>query len=219
MRAARRQAVGPRDAAGARSAPRARARCSRPAASTNRYGFSRLTGVVARVVYGGFGKAASVGAPTTPEKTWFHTPLDQPRDLAVAGQPLLLRAVDDDRQVRVGDEAAARVLRAGGAVVHQRQVAAGDVEAAHRHRLRDGPEVRRGAAAVLAGGVDVQRQVGERAPEVDEREAVARAAVGEAAVVDLDLAVDRRRRSARRRGRRSRCSSRPSICSGWSAVP
>jgi hypothetical protein len=24
------------------------------------------------------GKAASLGAPTTPENTWFHTPLDQP---------------------------------------------------------------------------------------------------------------------------------------------
>jgi len=48
-----------------------------PRASTNRYGFSRLTGVVSSVVYGGFGNAASSGAPTTPEKTWFHTPLDQ----------------------------------------------------------------------------------------------------------------------------------------------
>jgi hypothetical protein len=33
--------------------------------------------VVSRVVYGGFGNAASSGAPTTPEKTWFHTPFDQ----------------------------------------------------------------------------------------------------------------------------------------------
>ena len=49
-----------------------------PFASTKRYGFSRLTGVVASVVYGGFGKVESSGAPTTPEKTWFHTPLDQP---------------------------------------------------------------------------------------------------------------------------------------------
>jgi hypothetical protein len=49
----------------------------RPCSSTNRYGFSRLTGVAASVVYGGFGKVASLGAPTTPEKTWFHTPLDQ----------------------------------------------------------------------------------------------------------------------------------------------
>ena len=46
------------------------------------------------------------------------------------------------------------------------------------------------AAAVLARRVDVDRQVGQGAPEVDQREAVARAAVGEAAVVDLDLAVD-----------------------------
>ncbi len=77
-----------------------------------------------------------------------------------------------------------------GAVVHQRERAAGDVEAAHRDRLRDGPEVRRRTAAVLALGVDVDGQVGQGAPEVDQGEAVAGAAVGEAAVVDLDLAVD-----------------------------
>ena len=29
-------------------------------------------------MYGGFGKVASDGAPTTPAKTWFHTPFDQP---------------------------------------------------------------------------------------------------------------------------------------------
>src|SRR3954447_13771046 len=49
-----------------------------PLPSTNRYGFSRLTGVVASVVYGGFGKPASDGAPSTPANTWFQTPLDQP---------------------------------------------------------------------------------------------------------------------------------------------
>src|SRR3954454_12871810 len=49
-----------------------------PLPSTNRYGFSRLTGVVASVGYGGFGKPASDGAPVTPEKTWFQTPFDQP---------------------------------------------------------------------------------------------------------------------------------------------
>ena len=49
-----------------------------PRASTNRYDFSRLAGVVSSVVYGGFGKPVSAGAPTTPENTWFHTPLDQP---------------------------------------------------------------------------------------------------------------------------------------------
>src|SRR3954470_22691676 len=48
-----------------------------PLPSTYRNGFSRLTGVVARVVYGGFGKALSPGAPCTPEKTWFQTPFDQ----------------------------------------------------------------------------------------------------------------------------------------------
>jgi hypothetical protein len=29
-------------------------------------------------VYGGFGKDASDGAPSTPAKTWFQTPFDQP---------------------------------------------------------------------------------------------------------------------------------------------
>src|SRR3990170_4209409 len=48
-----------------------------PRSSTNRYGFSRLSGVASRVVYGGAGKVASSGAPSTPEKTWFHTALDQ----------------------------------------------------------------------------------------------------------------------------------------------
>src|ERR671924_1575814 len=49
-----------------------------PCPSTNRYGFSRLTGVVASVVYGGSGNVASDGAPSTPAKTWFQTPFDQP---------------------------------------------------------------------------------------------------------------------------------------------
>src|SRR5689334_10554624 len=48
-----------------------------PRESTKRYGFSRLTGVVSSVVYGGDGNPASAGAPTTPEKTWFQTPFDQ----------------------------------------------------------------------------------------------------------------------------------------------
>src|SRR5687768_9898031 len=49
----------------------------RPRESRYRYGFSRLTGVVSSVVYGGDGKPASSGAPTVPANTWFHTPLDQ----------------------------------------------------------------------------------------------------------------------------------------------
>ena len=48
-----------------------------PRESTNRYGFSRLTGVVARVVYGGLGNVSSGGAPVTPAKTWFQTAFDQ----------------------------------------------------------------------------------------------------------------------------------------------
>ncbi|MFD1147709.1 hypothetical protein [Saccharothrix hoggarensis] len=48
-----------------------------PEPSTNRNGFSRLSGVVSSVVYGGVGNDASSGAPSTPENTWFHTPFDQ----------------------------------------------------------------------------------------------------------------------------------------------
>ena len=92
--------------------------------------------------------------------------------LAVAREPLLLRAVDDRAGAGVGEVAAAGELRAGGAVVHQREVAAADVHAAQRGRLRGRPEVGRGAAAVLAGAVDVDREVGQRAPEVVEGDAV-----------------------------------------------
>ncbi len=62
--------------------------------------------------------------------------------------------------------------------------------AAHRDRLRHRPEVGAGAASVLARLVDLQREVRDRAPEVHEGEAVRRAAVGEAPVVDLDRPVD-----------------------------
>ena len=112
-------------------------------------------------------------------------------DLAVADQPLLLRAVDDEGELRVGDEAAARELRPGRAVVHERDVGARDVETPHRGGLGDGPEVRRCTTAVLTGCVDVQGEVRKRAPEVDEGVAVARAPALETAVVHLDLAVDR----------------------------
>ena len=111
-------------------------------------------------------------------------------DLAVADQPLLLRPVDDEGQLRVGDETTTGELRPGGAVVHQRQVAAGDGDPAHRDGLAHRPEVGRGTAAVLPRGVDRDGEVGDRAPEVVEGDAVARAAVAQAAVVDLDLAVD-----------------------------
>ena len=53
-----------------------------PDESTYSYGFSRLAGVVASVVYGPPHAAAagkhSAGAPTTPENTWFQTPFDHP---------------------------------------------------------------------------------------------------------------------------------------------
>src|SRR5450759_17799 len=45
--------------------------------STYRNGFSRDSGLVDRVVYGGVGNAWA-GAPTTPANTWFQTALLQP---------------------------------------------------------------------------------------------------------------------------------------------
>src|SRR5512135_2202592 len=52
-----------------------------PEASAYRYGASRVTGLVASVVYGPPHAPAGkhwAGAPTTPENTWFQTPLVQP---------------------------------------------------------------------------------------------------------------------------------------------
>ena len=46
-----------------------------PAASIVKNGRSRLTGVEASVVYGGFGYPCA-GAPSTPANTWFHTAFD-----------------------------------------------------------------------------------------------------------------------------------------------
>ena len=57
-------------------------------------------------------------------------------------------------------------------------------------RLGDGPEVGRCPAAVLAQALTLIVRLRQRAPEVDQREAVARAAAVQAPVVDLDLAVD-----------------------------
>jgi len=92
-------------------------------------------------------------------------------DLAVPHEELLLRTIDDEASVGVGDEAATRKLRTGSAVVHEREVAAGDVDPPHWRRLRDSPEVARGTAAGQT--LDVDREVRQRAPEVVERDAVA----------------------------------------------
>jgi hypothetical protein len=43
-----------------------------------RNGASRVTRLVASVVYGFEQGKHWAGAPVTPEKTWFQTPLDQP---------------------------------------------------------------------------------------------------------------------------------------------
>ena len=98
---------------------------------------------------------------------------------------MLLRAIDDEASLGVGDETATRVLRTGGAVVHQGQVAAGDVHPPHRRGLRDRPEVTRGITAGLPHDVDCQ--VRQRAPEVDQRDTVVG---GQTLVVDVDVAVD-----------------------------
>src|ERR1043166_422597 len=56
-----------------------------PEASRYRNGRSRVTGLVASVVYGGGLNGVEPndcgGAPTTPENTWFQTPFDQPPTL------------------------------------------------------------------------------------------------------------------------------------------
>src|SRR5437660_5069371 len=53
-----------------------------PLESVNRYGASRVSGLVDSVVYGPPQEDAAgkhwAGAPTTPENTWFQTPLLQP---------------------------------------------------------------------------------------------------------------------------------------------
>src|SRR3954471_9892238 len=52
---------------------------SLPRRPTNRYGRSRLCGVVGSVVYGAVGSGNDCGgAPSSPAKTWFQTPLLQP---------------------------------------------------------------------------------------------------------------------------------------------
>src|SRR6187200_2808689 len=51
--------------------------CHEPSSPTYRYGLSRLAGSLGSVVYGGFGKVASSGAPATPANTWFQTALVQ----------------------------------------------------------------------------------------------------------------------------------------------
>jgi hypothetical protein len=135
-----------------------------------RYGFSRLAGSVGSVVYGGFGKFVSSGACHAGEHL-VPDGVGPTADAAVADEVLLLRAVDGERQFRVGDEAAAGELRAGRAVVHQREVAALDVHPAHRRGLRRGPEV--AGRPAVAQAHDVDGEVGQRPPEVVQRQAVA----------------------------------------------
>lgn len=62
-------------------------------------------------------------------------------DAAVAHVKLLLRSVDDEAGLRIGDEASACELWTGTAVVLEGEVGAGDVYTAHGCRLRDSPEV------------------------------------------------------------------------------
>jgi putative NIF3 family GTP cyclohydrolase 1 type 2 len=64
-------------------------------------------------VYGGFGKRRVVRRALDAREDLVPDAVRPAADLAVADQPLLLRAVDHERQARVGDEAAARELRPG----------------------------------------------------------------------------------------------------------
>ncbi len=100
-------------------------------------------------------------------------------------------------ELRVGDEAAARVRRLG-AVIHQRRLPV-DVHAAHWRGLRHRPELTGVAAEIRVRHVD--RQIRERAPEVVERRA---APVDVALVAHVDRPVDHdvvRRGSEPRDGR------------------
>jgi len=94
--------------------------CSGRSQSKYRYGASRVTGLAARVVYGPPHDACpgkhSAGAPTTPENTWFQTPLDQAADAAVAHEETAA-ATRMMSGLGVGNEAAA-CKRGAGAVVH-----------------------------------------------------------------------------------------------------
>ena len=161
----------PRRCRGCLSAPRARGRGTALPVDEQ----VRLLTADGRRLEGRVGRVRnSDGAPSTPAKTWSQRRSTSRRS-GCCGSATAAGAVDDERELRVGDEAAAGELRPGRAVVHEREVGAADVETAHRHGLRDRPEVCRGATAVLVEAVDVQRQVGQRAPEIDQGDAVARA--------------------------------------------
>ena len=219
QRAARRRPVGPAGARGVASAPTGTKTLPARRGRRRRGRASRgETGVVASVVYGlprSTGKRLRRARPATPEKTWFHTPLVQPPIAAVAGVELLLAAVDDGAVDRgVGDEAAAGVLRPGGAVVHERQVA----PVTCTRRIGAACETAQNSVAVRQpsppGGLMVRLR--QRAPEVVQRDAVAPAL---ALVVDVDGAVDDHVARVLARARRPRCSSRPGSAAGSRRVP
>nr|BFE76941.1 hypothetical protein GCM10020092_102420 [Actinoplanes digitatis] len=137
-----------------------------------RYGFSRMTGVVPIVVYGGFGKLDAERA-LHPDERLVPYRVQARADGAVAGEPLLLRVLLlGAADPRVGDVAAGRP-----AVAVRREVeVAVNVHPAERRGLRDGPAV--------GAGDRVDRQVLDRAPEVLGGVAL------EPARVDGDVAVD-----------------------------
>ena len=96
----------------------------------------------ARVVYGGFGKPVSGGAPATPAKTWFQTPFDQLPISLLRVSHCCCDPLTTVPAFESATEAAARELRPGGAVVHERQRPALDCHPVHRRRLRDRPSWR-----------------------------------------------------------------------------
>ena len=186
--------------------------CTRPWHRRVRYGALGGDPVVANVVYGSGPRDAEAGgrAPMVPANTWFQTPLLHPfrallRTRNCCWEPLMTFR----RELRVGDEPAAGVLRAGGAVVHQRGQAVDRRPAASGRPARP-PRTRcwsgsHSPPATLMVRLDSDRQKLVSAMHSSGRQAL---------VVDVDRPVDDHV-PGRRRARRPRCSSRPGTAAGW----
>jgi len=117
-----------------------------------------------------------------PRNTWFQTPLDQP-PMLLSRRGTLLRPVDDEAGLGVGNEAAA-CKRGPVAVVHEREVAAGDVDPPHRGACETAqklPEDRQPKAVTLIVRFERERQKLLRATQKP----------GCRTGCDIDVAVDR----------------------------
>ena len=150
-----------------------------------RYGASRVTGLVASVVYGLPLWETRRGRTHDAREHLVPDAVGPATDACCSDQKLLLRAVGHGAAVelRIGDEAAAGERRAG-AIIHQGDKPV-DVDATHRRGLRHGPEFAGVAAEGRVG--HVYGQVRQGAPEVSERDA---AAGGIALVVHVNGPVD-----------------------------